>query len=66
MIYAIIMRLTVEERGFSLESYLKRMSYLHCRQSFFQKFKRQAPSCHRRSKWKNAKKSCEEHGEACR
>ena len=29
------MRLTVEERVFSLESYLKTMSYVHCRQSFF-------------------------------
>jgi len=23
-------------------------------------------SCHRRSKWRNAKKRCEEHGETCR
>jgi len=23
-------------------------------------------SCHRRNKWRNAKKSCEEHGETCR
>jgi len=29
------MRLTVEERVFILESYLKTMSYVHCRQSFF-------------------------------
>jgi hypothetical protein len=29
------MRLTVEERVFILESYLKTMSYAHCRQSFF-------------------------------
>jgi hypothetical protein len=50
---AFIMRLTVEERVFILESYLKMMSYAHCRQSFFEKFGRQAPvyySCHRRSK----------------
>jgi hypothetical protein len=37
------MRLTVEERVFILESYLKTMSYFHCRQSFFEKFRRQAP-----------------------
>jgi hypothetical protein len=37
------MRLTVEERVFILESYLKTMSYAHCRQSFFEKFIRQAP-----------------------
>ena len=36
------MRLTVEERVFILESYLKSMSYAHCRQSFFEKFRRQA------------------------
>jgi len=41
--YAFIMRLTVEERVFILESYLKTMSYTHCRQSFFEKFRRQAP-----------------------
>jgi len=43
--YAFIMRLTVEERVFILESYLKTMSYtyVHCRQSFFEKFGRQAP-----------------------
>ena len=33
------MRLTVEERVFILESYLKTMSYVHCRQSFFEKFR---------------------------
>jgi len=33
------MRLTVEEGVFILESYLKTMSYAHCRQSFFEKFK---------------------------
>jgi hypothetical protein len=37
------MRLTVEERVFILESYLKTMCYVHCRQSFFEKFRRQAP-----------------------
>jgi hypothetical protein len=36
------MRLTVEERVFILESYLKTISYAHCRQSFFL-FRRQAP-----------------------
>jgi len=40
---AFIMRLTVEKRVFILESYLKTMSYAHCRQSFFEKFGRQAP-----------------------
>jgi len=39
---AFIMRLTVEERVFILESYLKTMSYVHCRQNFFEKFGRQA------------------------
>jgi hypothetical protein len=33
------MRLTVEEHVFILESYLKTMSYAHCRQSFFKKFR---------------------------
>jgi hypothetical protein len=33
------MRLTVEERVFILESYLKTMSYFHCRQSYFEKFR---------------------------
>jgi hypothetical protein len=37
------MPLTVEERGFILESYLETMSYAHCRQSFFEKFRRQEP-----------------------
>jgi hypothetical protein len=37
------MRLTVEEGVFILESYLKTMSYSHCRQGFFEKFRRQAP-----------------------
>jgi len=35
--YTFIMGLTVEERVFILESYLKTMSYAHCRQSFFEK-----------------------------
>jgi len=33
------MWLTVEERVFILESYLKPMSYAHCRESFFEKFR---------------------------
>jgi hypothetical protein len=33
------MRLTVEERVSILESYLKTMSYAHCRQSFFENFR---------------------------
>jgi hypothetical protein len=33
------MRLTVEERVFILESYLKTMSFAHCRQSLFEKFR---------------------------
>jgi len=37
--YAFIMQLTVEERVFILESYLKMMSYAHCRQSLFEKFR---------------------------
>jgi hypothetical protein len=37
------MRLTVEDRVFMLESYLKTKSYAHCRQGFFEKFRRQAP-----------------------
>ena len=43
IVYAFIMRLTVEERVFILESYLKTMSYVHCRQRFFEKYIRQAP-----------------------
>jgi hypothetical protein len=38
--YAFIMRLTVEERVFILESYLKTISYAHRRQSFFETFRR--------------------------
>jgi len=62
------MRLTVQERVFILECYLKRcltptvdkvsLKNLEFGDEFY--------SCHRRSKWKNAKKSCEEHGETCR
>jgi hypothetical protein len=33
------MRLTAEERVFILESYSKTMSYAHCRQNFFEKFR---------------------------
>jgi len=33
----------VKECVFILESYLETMSYAHCRQSFFEKFRRQAP-----------------------
>jgi Lon protease-like protein len=33
------MRLTVEERVFILEIYLKTMPYAHCRRSFFEKFR---------------------------
>jgi len=39
--YAFIMRLTVEECVFILESYSKTMSYAHCRQSLFER--KQAP-----------------------
>jgi hypothetical protein len=37
--YAFIMRFTVEVRVFILESYLKTMSYAHCRQRSFEKFR---------------------------
>jgi hypothetical protein len=37
------MRLTLEERVFILESYVKTMSYVHCRQRLFEKFRRQTP-----------------------
>jgi hypothetical protein len=37
------MLLAVEKRVFILESYLKTICYAHCRQSFFEKFRRQAP-----------------------
>jgi hypothetical protein len=55
------MRLTVEERVFILESYLKTMSYVHCRQSFVEKFGRQA-----RVKSVIVKMIKKEHGETCR
>jgi hypothetical protein len=58
--FAFIMQLTAEERVFILESYLKMMSSAHCRQSFFEKFRKQSARpkavedeyylCHRRSK----------------
>jgi hypothetical protein len=35
ILYAFIMRLTVEERVFILESYSKTMSYVHSRQKCF-------------------------------
>jgi hypothetical protein len=41
--YSFIMRLTVEERVFILKMYLKTISYAHCRQRCFEKFRRQAP-----------------------
>jgi hypothetical protein len=37
------MRLTVEERVFILEGYLKTIFYAHCGQSFIEKFRKQAP-----------------------
>jgi hypothetical protein len=56
------MRLTVEERVFILESYLKTMSYVYCRQKrFVEKFGRQAPV-----KSAIAKMIKKEHGETCR
>jgi hypothetical protein len=58
------------KRVFILESYLKTMSYAHCRQSFFEKFRRQVPAKSAIAKIikkrNNVKKSCEEHGETCR
>jgi hypothetical protein len=33
------MRVTVEERVIILESYLKTMSYAHCKRSFFENFR---------------------------
>jgi len=41
--YTFIMWLTVKECVFILESYFKTMSYAHCRQRVFEKFRRQAP-----------------------
>jgi hypothetical protein len=55
------MRLTVEERVFILESYLKALSYVHCRQIFVDKFGRQAPV-----ESAIAKMIKIEHGETCR
>jgi hypothetical protein len=49
----------VEERVFILESYLKTMSYVHCRQSFVEKCGRQAPV-----KSAIAKMITKEHGES--
>jgi hypothetical protein len=59
--YAFIMRLTVEELVFILESYLKTMSYVHCRQRFDETFGRQAPV-----KSAIAKMIKKENGETCR
>jgi hypothetical protein len=55
------MRLTVEENVFILESYLKMMSYVHCKKRFVKKFGRQAPV-----KSAIAKMIKKEHGETCR
>jgi hypothetical protein len=55
------MRLTVEERVFILEIYFKTKSYVHCRQSFVEKFGRQALV-----KSAIAKMIKEEHGETRR
>jgi acetone carboxylase gamma subunit len=63
------MRLTVEERVFILESYLKAMSYAHCRQSFFEKFriwKMNITCAIEEVNEITQKKSCEEHDETCR
>jgi len=43
----------VEECVFILESYLKTMSYGHCTQSFFEKFRRQVPVKSAIGKWLN-------------
>jgi len=58
------MRLTVEERVFFSGSYLKTMSYAHCRQSFFEKFRRQAPVKSAIAKMIKKRKSCETLREA--
>jgi hypothetical protein len=55
------MRVKVEERVFILEIYLKTMSYVHCRQSFIEKFGRQASV-----KSAIAEMIKKEHGETCR
>jgi hypothetical protein len=64
------MRLTVEERVFILKSYLKTMSYFHCIQIFFEKFRRKAPVKSAIAKvikkMKEREESCEEHDENCR
>jgi hypothetical protein len=63
------MRLTVEECVRILESYSKIMSYANCRQSFLEKFRILKINIARdieEVNEKNAKKSCEEHGETCR
>jgi hypothetical protein len=54
-------RLTVEEHVFILETYLKTMSYVHCRQNFVEKFGRQTPV-----KSAIVKMIKKEHGETCR
>jgi hypothetical protein len=54
------MRLTVEERVFILESYLKTMPYVHCRQSFVEKFGKQKPV-----ESAIARMIKKEHGEMC-
>ena len=61
------MWLTVEERVFILESYLKPMSYAHCRESFFEKFRILKMIITRATEEVNERTlSCEEHGETCR
>jgi hypothetical protein len=55
------MRLTVEERVFILESYLKTMSYVHFRQRFVENFGRQATV-----ESAIAKMIKKEYGETCR
>jgi hypothetical protein len=54
------MRLKVEERVFILKSYLETMPYVHYRQSFVEKFGRQALI-----KSAIAKMIKKEHGETC-
>jgi hypothetical protein len=55
------MRLTLEEHVFILEIYLKTISYVQCRQSFVEKFGREAPV-----KSAVAKMIKKEHGETGR
>jgi len=53
------MRLRVEGRVFILEGYLKTMSYVHCRQSFFEKVGSQAPvKCAIGKMFKKFRKTC--------